>query len=540
MNKIKKNLVAYTMTLIILAIGITALVNDLSVYAMKTSEVSKEVESGNVNSYEAYSRKYKNKSVDVTGFSVNVSEENALYDANNAFTIEESGRPGLYIDEYGHVELKFTIQKEGLYAIGIEYYPTEGRGQDIKVSFMIDGNLPFNECEQIVLSRVWKDETEIQQDSKGNDLYPDQIQAPEWITYYFSDSNGYYNEPFLFYFTSGEHILKFTSLEEAVIISNILFAPEKQLLTYEDVVKEWHSKGYTEITNYFYKHQAESMAKKSSPMLSAVADRSEPSVDPYDGLKIKLNTLGGGRYDTNGMWVEYDIEVPSDGLYQLVFKAKQSNMKEQSAYRNIYINGEIPFEEGRNFAFEYSSDYENIIFGNENGAYLIKLNEGKNTIRLEATLGDIAGFCNELDESLDILNKAYRKIVRITVTKPDVNRDYSLDTKMPDVIEIFEQQQSILSDISKRIKEKYGKSTSYTAAIDALSVQLERMYKNHYDIPSNITSFNTNLSTLGSKVEEMKRTDLTLDYVMITGTDNKLPKPTSGFWKKCLFAVRRV
>ncbi len=493
-------------------------------------------------SYEAYIGEHAAAGTEVSAFAVRLAEENAIDDGEEV-RLTQPGEYGsdasaIYIEEGGFLELVVQVPQEGLYNIGLDYYSVEGRGQEIRQSLMIDGAYPFEEAEQIVLSRIWKDEGEVACDAEGNDLYPDQIQTPEWTACYFRDSKGYVSDPFLFYLTEGEHRLRFTSIEEPLVIRSVLFAPKREIPSYEEALADYRAAGYSEVPDYFFKRQAEDMDKKSSSMLTAAADRSDPAVEPYDGLKIKLNVLGGGRFDTNGMWVEYTVEAPSDGLYRLIFKAKQNNMKDQSAYRNIYINGELPFEEARNFPFSYSDKYENVIFGNEEGAYLVKLNEGPNTIRLEASLGDISVFCQGLEESLEILNSAYRKIVTITGTTPDANRDYSLDYKMPDVIRTFEEQAGVLARISEAIKTRYGQSTSHTAPIDALVIQLEDMYEDHYDIPVNVSSFHTNLSTLGSKVEEMKRTDLTLDYICITGTENKLPRPMAGFLQKIGFSVR--
>ena len=543
-RRIRKVIVAFLLALAILVTENSVMLQTFHVSAANTKNASekkndKEDASKKENDEEDADEEDDVETISDDSYKAYLEKHDKLNRKVEEFSVE-FGADG----EFGTVEegefLEFTVHvnKTGLYRIGLDYYPEEGRGQDIRQSLMIDGEYPFAEAKQLILSRVWKDESEISTDSDGNDIYPKQIQTPEWITYYLRDSQGYYSDPFLFALTEGDHVFRFSSIEEPVVIRSVLFAAEQEILSYKEALAEYYAAGYSEVKDYFDKRQAEKTDKKSSSMLSAVSDRTDPAIEPYDGTKIKLNVLGGGRFDTNGMWVEYNIEVPSDGLYQLAFKVKQNNMKEQSAYRNIYVNGEIPYKEAVNFSFDYSNRFENKVFGNESGAYLIKLDAGKNTIRLEASLGEIADFCRALDNSLEILNSTYRKIVTITGTTPDVNRDYSLDMKMPDVIDIFKEQYGILTRISEQMKEQYGASTSYTAAIDTLTLQLKRMYKNHYDIPSNVSALNTNLSSLGSKVEQMKTTDITLDYFMVTGTENKLPKATAGFFKKIIFSIQ--
>ena len=444
----------------------------------------------------------------------------------------------LFTNEGSCASWSVNIPKDGLYNIALQYYPVEGRGQDIRRSFLIDGNLPFDEAQLLTFSRVWADENEIEQDSIGNDLYPAQVQIPRWCTEYLDDNSGYYVEPYLFYFTAGAHTITLNALEEPMAIKSILFKKSTKLPSFKEALAEYKADGYSVVEEHFEKIQAENTSAKSSPMLSAIADRTNPAVEPSDGFLTKLNTLGGGRFSTSGMWVEYVVTAPSKGLYQLSFKVKQNTAKDQNSYRNIYINGELPFKEAVNFPFEYSANYHNIVFGGEEGTYLIPLDEGENTIRIEAALGEISVFCRELESSLQELNSAYRKIVTITGTNPDVSRDYSLDSKMPDVIELFGVHKKKLNDISDRIKKSYGQSNSYTAVIDALVIQLETMHGNHYEIASNVSSFNSNLSSLGSTIESMKKTDITMDYLIISNESAKMPKVTAGFFEKLIFDIK--
>lgn len=495
-------------------------------------------------SYDLYIKNNKKASTDVVGFDFGAHDASAILDMKDCLVQNGSEYKTdglvLYTSEGSSVTWKVNIQKSGLYNIAIDYYPVEGRGQDIRREMFIDGVSPFSEAQLLNFSRVWVDEKEIEQDFVGNDLYPAQVQAPRWCFEYFDDDNGYYNEPYLFYFSEGAHTITLNATEEPMVIKTVYFKAAEKLSSYVDALKKYKTQGYEVAKNHFDKIQAEKTTAKSSAMLSAVADRTNPAVEPSDGFLTKLNTLGGGRFNTSGMWVEYVFDAPEKGLYQLSFKVKQNTAKDQNAYRNIYINSKLPFAEAVNFPFEYSSTYKNIVFGNKEGAYLVPLEKGKNTIRLEASLGEISAFCQELEGSLDKLNSAYRKIVTITGTNPDVSRDYSLDTKMPDVIKLFGEHKKKLEDISNRIKETYGQSNSYTATIDALVIQLEAMHDNHYEIAANVSSLNSNLSSLGSTIESMKKSDITLDYLMISNEGYEMPKATANLFKKIVFGVKNL
>lgn len=479
---------------------------------------------------------------DVNDFSVIIADSIISLEGAQIVAGTNYNKEGSVIctEEESKVDILVKVEKTGLYNILLDYYTVKGRGQDIRFALYIDGELPFEEAASFDFSRVWTDEKEIEQDSLGNDLYVNQIQVEEWRSEYFNDSKGYKVDPFAFYLTEGEHIISLVGLEEPVVMEKLNFTKIRELKSYKDALQGFKNDGYTAISDYIYTIQAETPDKKSAAALSAVSDRTDPAIVPSDIYASKLNTIGGGRFNKSGMWIEYNIDAPEKALYQITFKAKQNVSKDQSSYRNIYINGELLFKEAQGFAFAPSAKYKNIVFGNEDGAYLVPLNKGQNTIKIEAALGEISEFCQILDNSMEVLNAAYRKIVTITGTNPNTSRDYSFDVKMPDVIELFGEQKVILEEVSNSIKKAYGQSNSYTSVIDTLVRQLDEMHRIHYEIAANVSSLNSNISALGSTVEAMKKTDISLDYIVVSSENHKLEKAQAGFFLKLFYGIKNL
>src|SRR5690625_6275008 len=64
----------------------------------------------------------------------------------------------------------------------------------------------------------------------------------------------------------------------------------------------------------------------------------------------------------------------------------QNYRKSLPSFRAIYINGEIPFEEMKNYRIPYAANWQGVVLqdGNES-PYSFYLTKGKNTIRFEAT-----------------------------------------------------------------------------------------------------------------------------------------------------------
>ena len=81
------------------------------------------------------------------------------------------------------------------YIIKITYIGEEKNVRDSSICLSIDNTIPFDEANDIVLERLWKDGSEIKQDSMGNDTIPDQVQIMEWNTMALQDFAIFTNNP---------------------------------------------------------------------------------------------------------------------------------------------------------------------------------------------------------------------------------------------------------------------------------------------------------------------------------------------------------
>ncbi len=154
------------------------------------------------NTYELYLEPHRDapspdRRIEVAGSS---------YSAQQAASVQilpsfEGGQDVLaWRSEKGWVEWTVQIPEEGLYAIGLRYYPLPGRSRSIELSLSLDGAVPFDGAERIALPRVWKDAGPIGRDNRGNDTMPPQVEAPRWVEEQLSDTEGNHNGAFRFYF----------------------------------------------------------------------------------------------------------------------------------------------------------------------------------------------------------------------------------------------------------------------------------------------------------------------------------------------------
>lgn len=128
------------------------------------------------------------------------------------------------------------------------------------------------------------------------------------------------------------------------------------------------------------------------------------------------------------------------------------------------------------------------------------------------------------------MNKIYRRIVTITGPNPDQYRDYQFNKSMPDVLENIKKQADLLKSVEKDLIEISGKSSSATATIRNIYIQLDKMAEKPSTVASLLTSYKNNISSLGTWIENERNQPLDLDWIQLVPADSKLSESEAGFF----------
>ncbi len=290
-----------------------------------------------------------------------------------------------------------------------------------------------------------------------NDLKPAQQEIFSERSMYLHDDTGYISNPYLIYFKEGENTITFESLRENLVVFGIELTEQVTTDSYEDYIAEYANE--EKVKDFMQEIQAQDSFERSSPTLYPTADRTSPLNYPSHPVKTKYNSIGGSRWSTPGDWVAWEVEVPKSGLYQISFRAKQDLARGLFSTRKVLVNGEVPFKEANNARFYYGSEYDVVTIGNQNGeAFYFYLEEGKNSIALQATIGDYGELISLVQGVVDDLNELYLKIIKRTTANPDEYQEYNLygdnpsisnDEKGRNMVEIFRDSAITLNDVFK-------------------------------------------------------------------------------------------
>lgn len=455
--------------------------------------------------------------------------------------------------EKGYIEWEIDVPIAGLYSIQVMYYPVPGRGVEAEREIQINGETPFDGANTLVFWRIWSDEGPFMVDTAGNQIRPRQIEVPRWETVFLTDSVGYVQEPYLFYFNQGKNTVRLVSRAEPLAIAHLKLCQYEPPKRYAEVEPEFAAKGYKLTEGILIKIQGEDAVRRSGPQLFPVFDQGDPTAEPYHPAQARLNSIGGHRWQSPGEWIEWEFEVPEDGLYQVAIKGKQDQYRGVYSNRRVLIDGKVPYAELDSVRFNYTDRYQMRRLGmaqesdSARGAdtgespdepFLFYLTKGKHVLRLEVTLGDLAHLLRQTEDSLYELNTIYRNIIMITSANPDPLRSYQLEKRIPGLLERLKVQAQIMRSMAEELEALTGQKGGQSATLIDIALMLERMVEKPWVIPSILGEYRDGIGSLGTWVMNTRRQPLQIDYIIVASMDQKLPRAEPTFLQTLWHEIR--
>ena len=133
--------------------------------------------SGSETDYYSYLTRYR----DVPAAAESLSAE--LVEMSSEVTaISVAEEMGWLFSADSTVTFRVQVPEKAYYHLGISYCYTLEDTRNLPYSLLVDGEVPFDEAENLQLKRIWSDEGAMIQDKQGNDLIPQQQCLQQWQT----------------------------------------------------------------------------------------------------------------------------------------------------------------------------------------------------------------------------------------------------------------------------------------------------------------------------------------------------------------------
>lgn len=463
---------------------------------------------------------------------VKYPDKEAIWEATgNAFL----GETSLKVGEGESKRIVLTVTESGLYAIEMRYCGINGSSNRIQMSLAINGELPFDEAENILLARYYQNDGEVTRDNQGNDQAPYQQSVEKWQTVTLNGEDNYTGDCYFWRLEAGENSIDISAVQGSFAIHSLCIYHRDSSIPYSEYIRQYE--GYVGNTPECCKIvEAETAVGKSNSSLAPVLKNSDPDVSPNHPYYNRVNAIGGESWSRNGQWIEWELEVPQDGLYNLGFRYQQTYVRGMEVFRRLLIDGAVPFAEANAISFQYRKKWQYLEMSIGDKPVYVYLSKGKHTLRLEATLGDRGTYLQQISDIADELNTLYRKIIMITGVSPDPYNDYYLHIQIPELRDVMKQNMESLERIAEQLEKVNGSELSTLYDMARL---LKQFIKKPDLIPDSLNTFETDIRSLYTLRLNLSSQPLLLDYFVVrSNSDEPYIPDSAGFGSSIVYRAK--
>lgn len=424
--------------------------------------------------------------------------------------------------------LTFTVEQAGLYRLSAT---VKGGGTVLTAytgTLTLNGELPFEESGQLYFPKSWE--------TDGKFDYSRQPELKESMSYdslAHSDKSTV-SEELYYYLPAGESTAVLTVENQTLELEGLRFEgyepPEE---TKRENPKE------TDASPIVI--QAENPLRRSKPSVLEQIDRISAGTTPVCNNAATYNTLGGASWQTLGESATWEFTVKTAGWYCLNLRCRQDYAAGAVSCRRLLIDGKVWSGETEELTIPYASGWQKAtVNGTDGNPAWLYLEEGRHTVTLSCSLGELAPAVTLAQSSVEECNRIYRRIIMITGTNPDNYRDYHLAEKLPDVFESMKEQIERLEQVAAYLTSLSKGGGSDASVFKKLIRQFEVFLKNPDKIPDQINTLNSNISAIGTWLMERTAQPLELDWLEFQPYGKGGSAYKAGMWADLKHTVSRI
>lgn len=491
-------------------------------------------EYGSGESAAYYRYETENASIPDAAAAIEIPLSSLVTENGSAVVESYEGRDAVFsVKDSKYLEFSVNIPSTANYQIEVDYYLASNNSDAGKRALYIDNAYPFTESGDIVFDRYFMDDGEPKINSLGDETRPAQVPIAGWRTTRLSDTSGTYNEPFVFALDVGSHTIRLTYMKMDMYISAIRLVPPARIKTYEEVKREYEANGYRNASGETVEFQAELTAvEKNDPTLRREND-GDPLVYPESQTVRRLNVMGGYRWRSGNQSITWEFEVPEDGLYKIGLYVKQMWNDGLPSYRQVAIDGEVPFQELLQYKFDYDTKWTFQTLSDEEGTpFEFYLTKGTHYLTMTVKMGEIAPLLNSIRSDITLLSDILLNITLLAGSEPDPNYDYRFFSSIPNL----EQDMRTLAE---SMAAKYDMVAGFADKTPAMAnnfltiqSQLEKMIKDPFIIAKQVGDLTSAQESLSNWFLSLQEQPLVIDYFKVGSPDEKWESKSSNFFQR--------
>ena len=340
----------------------------------------------------------------------------------------------------------------------------------------------------------------------------------------------------LFPFDAGVNTITISVNSGAFDLLGLRLVPSENVPAYEDTLSD----GATLAENTLSLSATE-MILRNNPSIRLTSNN-DPSAERYAVDSLLLNAIEGGSFRLGNDTIVYEVTVETAGYYHLGVKYRQDYLMQMPAFRELRINGVIPFEEARLLQFHSTSSYQNLLFGDPD-PYLFYLDAGTHEISLRAVMEPYRDVYHALTDMMQEISDLSLEIKKLTGNSTDRYRTWDIARFIPDTEARLTRWIDTLNAIDTHLssfsyQDNPGALTNMTIARE----RLEDLREDINSIPSNmllLADGNTSASQMiGSSIQSFLENGLDLQSIHVKG-EARLPRSRANIFERAFVGTYR-
>ena len=435
-------------------------------------------------------------------------------------------------DSIETIEWKFEVPESRLYNIEIDYVLFED-GDTAERILTVDGKQSFKEVSKISFFGAWCDETtEPILDANNDEVTPQAVFLPKLMRLRVHDSLGFYPEPIQFYFDKGSHTISLEFVTGGMYITAVRLIPPDTVRPYTEIEQEYQGlqkQNEPDKLLFDKDFQAESSIYEKSSASIRRTSSGDPATTPKSIKNIRLNVVSTSKY---GQTITWELDVPQNGYYKIALRVLQNGGDGLPSFRQFMIDGCVPCRELLEFAIPYSRNWQTIVLGEgEERPYLFYLEKGIHTLSMSVVMGRTSQILSRISQDAAKLSSLLLKISMITGPDPDVNYNYKLEEKVPEMLDSFKELSAGINAGIEFIKQYCSKTPTIVNSFKEHISVLEKLVLKPRNIPYHLSDLENILSSLNSYYLSLQNQSLTVDLIKLASRDVEIKNISANIFQ---------
>ncbi|MDF2610233.1 MAG: hypothetical protein K0R92_1707 [Lachnospiraceae bacterium] len=413
------------------------------------------------------------------------------------------------------------IQEEGEYQLFLEYKAVDAKYMDCSLIVGLDG-VDYN----AFIPMIWADEEgEYDTDRYGNELNRGQVSVDFFVKNAIENGNSISKSNLELPLTKATKDITIITENQDLTIKAAYIVKKDNYESYEAYLKSVTSNNTPEDLIAI---EGETYNVKSDSFIRGKGIKN-PVLSPYDTYTRKMNVVDETSWSKIGQKILWEFEIKEEGFYNLGFRYSQYSEANKVTFREIEIDGKVPFNEFTSVAFSPTNlnEYENFILNDGKDNIRVYLTRGKHTIAMKAVIGPMEEAYYETLSIMQEISDMGMDLKKMTAGVSDKNRTWDMDTYLPEVPNELLVCADRIDKLYQYLWDSTGFEPVYANDLTYASKTIHTLIKEPRTLPNKTELLNEGdnsvSSALGKVLAKITAQPLSIDRIYIFSS-TELPK----------------